>query len=276
MSIRGAKRNSGNTKRGKTRPVTASDPFRALAETLWAWRPTFSKEPLARLTNKWLSLHADPYGEQIIEWLEMRHFFAYAKELQSKLSGLRSEIVDFYTAYEGGKFDDERVRDEAIQIIENSAKQLAKRILEIQCRCRKASQLATNDTKEQPWADDAPEYLFLTEAKKLIDGQLSLQTLGRLCKPDGKIRYMHKGHRCKIHAADFREHMKSRQSNHKMATAYMNWLQGQKAGKNRLFWKCQDTACAHEYPEEANATSWCPKCKGQCAMVQRTAPKLRR
>jgi hypothetical protein len=90
------------------------------------------------LTSKWLSLHVDPYREQVIEWLEVRHFFECANELQSRLGGLRGEIVDLSTECERGKWEDERARDEAIQIVEDSAKQLAERILEMQYRCRKA------------------------------------------------------------------------------------------------------------------------------------------
>lgn len=126
-------------------------------------------------------------------------------------------------------------------------------------------------TKEQPWADDAPEYLSLSEARKLIDGRFSLQTLSRLCKHDGRIRYMHKGQRSKIHAADFREHMKGQQSDPEWAAAYMNWLNGQKAGTVRVFWKCK--ACGHDYPDNANATVRCPKCGKQSILTPKTAPK---
>lgn len=45
-----------------------------------------------------------------------------------------------------------------------------------------------NATKEQPWVDDAPEYLPLSLALKLIDNCLSLSTLSKLCKSDGEIR----------------------------------------------------------------------------------------
>jgi len=131
-------------------------------------------------------------------------------------------------------------------------------------------------TRQQPWDDDAPEYLPLTEARKLIDDRFSLQTLGRLCKPDGRIRYMRKGQRRKVHVADFLQYMKGQQSDPDWSAAYMNWLQGQKAGRTRLFWKCQNAACANEYPEDANATDRCPKCKGQSALTLRPAPKSRR
>lgn len=134
--------------------------------------------------------------------------------------------------------------------------------------------VAQASTMELPWADDAPEYLLLSQAQKLIDNRFSLQTLGRLCKPDGRIRYMRKGRRRRVHVADFLQYMKGQQSNPKWAAAYMNWLQGQKAGKTRLFWKCRDAACAHEYPEDHNATDRCPKCKGESTLTLKVAPKL--
>ncbi len=132
---------------------------------------------------------------------------------------------------------------------------------------------AMGGTKEQPWSDDAPEYLPASEAHKLIDGQFSLQTLGRLCKPDGAIRYMQKGQRRKLHLADFLRYMKGQQSDPKWAAAYMNHLQGQKAGKVRLFWKCKNSICAHVYPDNGNAPDCCPKCKGEIGLALRHAPK---
>lgn len=136
-----------------------------------------------------------------------------------------------------------------------------------------ASQAGTPepDTKEQPWTDDAPEYLPLSQARKLIDGRLSLVMLSKLCKPDGDMRYMRKrGVGCKVHIADFLRYMRSRQSDPVWAAAYMNWLKGQKAGKSRLFWHCQ--ACGHQYAEGANATVRCPKCKKQATLQLRRAP----
>lgn len=130
--------------------------------------------------------------------------------------------------------------------------------------------------KEQPWADEAPEYLLLSQARKLIDNHVSLQTLGRLCKPNGRIRYMRKGRRCKVHVAGFLQYMKGQQSDPIWAAAYMLFLQGEKTGKTRLFWKCQNTSCAYEYPENASATDRCPKCKGECVLTQKGSPKPNR
>ena len=129
-------------------------------------------------------------------------------------------------------------------------------------------------TKEQPWDDDAEGYLFLTEVRKLIDDRLSLPTLSKLLTPDGEVRYMRKGQRCKVYLADFRRYMRSRQSDPEWTAAYLNWLQGQKAGKTRLFWKCG--SCGHEYAEEANATDHCPNCKKEASLTPKVPPKARR
>ena len=128
----------------------------------------------------------------------------------------------------------------------------------------------------QAWDDDAAEYLPLSAARKLIDDRLSLQTLGRLCKPDGEIRYMRKGQRCKVHVADFRRYMQSQQGNPEWAEAYMNWLHATKVGKNRMFWKCSNSACGHEYPDDVNATVQCPKCKNESKLLTKAPPKPRR
>ena len=58
--------------------------------------------------------------------------------------------------------------------------------------------------KEQPWVDDAPDYI--ENSKAIVDfsrGKLSLSRLSKILKPDGPIRYMRKGQRCKVHIADF-------------------------------------------------------------------------
>ena len=131
-----------------------------------------------------------------------------------------------------------------------------------------------DESREQQWRDDTPEYLPLTEIRKLIDDKLSLQTLGRLCKPDGEIRYMRrKGLGCKAHIGDFRRHMKGRQGDPEWAAAYLHWLKGQKAGGKRLFWKCGNPACGHEYPDEANATDTCPNCKSHSELILKSPPR---
>ena len=41
---------------------------------------------------------------------------------------------------------------------------------------------------------------------KLADGKPALSTLSKKITPDGSIRYMRRGQRCKIHIGDFREY----------------------------------------------------------------------
>ena len=136
---------------------------------------------------------------------------------------------------------------------------------------------ATDASRQQQWRDDAPEYLPLTEIRKLIDGKLSLQTLGRLCRPDGEIRYMRrKGLGCRMHISDFRRYIKGRQADPEWARAYMNWLGGQKVGGKRLFWKCSNAACGHEYAEASAAPAQCPKCRSEIKLLLKIPPSPRR
>lgn len=70
-------------------------------------------------------------------------------------------------------------------------------------------QEAEGGSKEQGWLDDTPEYIPNSEAVKLTDGKLLLPKLSKILKPDGLIRYMRQGHRCKVHIGDFREYVKN-------------------------------------------------------------------
>jgi hypothetical protein len=78
-----------------------------------------------------------------------------------------------------------------------------------------AKEKAEAASKQVPWADATAAYLPNSEAIKLVEG-LSLSTLSKILKPDGPIRYMKKGQRCKVNLADFRACLcqkKSRRSN---------------------------------------------------------------
>ncbi len=100
-------------------------------------------------------------------------------------------------------------------------------------------------TKEVPWADDAPEYLPLLEASKLTDGRLSTQTLSKLCKPDGEVRYMRKygktgrSTRCKVHIGDFRQYMRGRQSDPEYVKLVATFIANEGKGDIRFAWSCQ-------------------------------------
>ncbi|OQB85178.1 MAG: hypothetical protein BWX88_02017 [Planctomycetes bacterium ADurb.Bin126] len=121
-----------------------------------------------------------------------------------------------------------------------------------------------------PWRDDAPEYIPAAEARKLMDEEVSLQTLGRLCK-GGHISYMRKGRRRKLHLGDLRKYLQSQQRDEKWAAAYMLWMRGAKSGKNRMFWEC--TACGLRYPETGMATPECPKCCKPSKLIAVPPPK---
>ena len=128
--------------------------------------------------------------------------------------------------------------------------------------------------KQIPWCEDAPEYIPLTEAVKLVDGRIKLSTLSRIMKPNGEMRYMRKGQRCKVHIGDFRQYMKGRVSDLEWAKAYMNYIRAVGKGDLRFFWRCKK--CGYEYPDNADAPDRCPKCKGECDLVGRKPPKPRR
>ena len=136
------------------------------------------------------------------------------------------------------------------------------------------------DTKEQPWADDAPEYLPLKEARKLIDNRLSLSTLSKLLVPDGEMRYMRKygktgrSTRCKVHIGDFHRYMQSHQNDPQWAKAYLDFREAVGKGDRRWFWQCK--TCGHEYPENAKAPERCPKCKGEVELTPKAPPKPRK
>jgi hypothetical protein len=134
---------------------------------------------------------------------------------------------------------------------------------------------AQDGSKEQPWADDAPEHLPLTEARKLIDDRLSLSTLSKWLTPDGEIRYMRKkGVGCKVHVADFRRYMQGRQSDTTFATALAAYFSAAGKGDVRFFWHCAQ--CGADYPENASAAVSCPKCKADCELIRKAPPKPRR
>jgi hypothetical protein len=135
----------------------------------------------------------------------------------------------------------------------------------------------TSDGSLVPWADDAPEYITLTEARKLIDDRLSMPTLSRLCKPDGRMHYMRKGQRRKVHLGDFRRYMQSRPNDPQLTTAMSAYFSAAGKGNNRNFWRCNQ--CGHEYPDTATADpDYCPQCKhkGKNALITKAPPKSRR
>lgn len=93
--------------------------------------------------------------------------------------------------------------------------------------------------RQQAWDDEGSEYMSLSEARKLIDGRLSISTLSKLCKPDGEIRYMRKrGKGCKVYLADFYRYMKARQSDPKYARLLAAFMACEGKGDMRFVWKC--------------------------------------
>jgi len=87
------------------------------------------------------------------------------------------------------------------------------------------------DRKEQPWADDAPDYLPNSIAVKLAhkvagDTDLDVKKLGKLCLPDGAFRYMRNGQRTKVHVGDFMRWLKETTDGAPSDEIVGAWLEG--------------------------------------------------
>lgn len=64
-------------------------------------------------------------------------------------------------------------------------------------------------SREVAWDDKNPDYMSLSEAiVKFTDNKLSLPTVSKRLKPNGPVRYMRKGRRCRVHVSDFRKDVK--------------------------------------------------------------------
>jgi hypothetical protein len=90
------------------------------------------------------------------------------------------------------------------------------------------------DGMEQVWLDDAPEYLPNSEAIKLTEGKLSLSRLSKLLNPDGAIRHMRRGQRCKVHIADFRDRIKGLGDDMFTEKAFEGYFSGAEATKEAI------------------------------------------
>jgi len=58
--------------------------------------------------------------------------------------------------------------------------------------------------EEEPWRDDAPDYMPLSEAGKTFASKMGLSSLSKAIKPGCGVRHMRKSRRCKVHIGDFR------------------------------------------------------------------------
>ncbi len=90
------------------------------------------------------------------------------------------------------------------------------------------------DGMKQVWLDDAPEYLPNSEAIKLSEGKLSLSRLSKLLNPNGAIRYMRRGQRCKVHIADFRDCIKGLGDDMFTEKAFEGYFSGAEATKEAI------------------------------------------
>lgn len=82
----------------------------------------------------------------------------------------------------------------------NQQKQIG---LETLLVCGEAS-LEARGSKKVPWGDDDPDYMYASEAiVKFTNGKMPVPTLSKLLTPEGPIRYMRRGRRCKVHVGEF-------------------------------------------------------------------------
>jgi len=71
---------------------------------------------------------------------------------------------------------------------------------------------AEKTTKKQPWRDDDPDYILLSNAiVSFTDSKIPLSTMSSRLKPDSSpVRYMRRGQRCKVHIGDFIKYIKTK------------------------------------------------------------------
>jgi len=63
----------------------------------------------------------------------------------------------------------------------------------------------SGESKEQPWDKTDSTYIPNSEAiETYTNSKMNVSTLGRMLTPTGSMRYMRKGHRCRVHIGDFR------------------------------------------------------------------------
>jgi len=129
---------------------------------------------------------------------------------------------------------------------------------------------ATPAGAEQPWRDGAPEYVSLSEACRLFDGALHVKTLSRLLVPDGEVRHMRKGRRCKVHLGDLRRFL-ARRSDPKAVEALAAYFHAPGRGLGRVCWSCKH--CGIEWPDGPKAATKCPQCGAEAECLFRTAPR---
>ncbi len=249
-------------------------PLEALADELEAWSETIGQRQGHEFTRITLQLRVGETVNNIVRTMMIHGPGALAIRIEKSFEALRHEAKDFDIICHtpNGEWLE---YDQAENLLKSSALSLAEELRKIQNELSAEGFSDTDKTlsKEQPWADDAPGYLPLSDIRKLIDNALSLSTLSRLCKPQGEIRYMRKGQRRKAYLSDFRRFMLGHRSDTKWTEAHMNWLNGAKAGKFRMFWECQNPACGHAYPEGHKVTDTCPECNCRSKLTSTTQPE---
>jgi hypothetical protein len=96
----------------------------------------------------------------------------------------------------------------------------------------------TNGGKKQSWEDDAVDYMLLSEAiVKFAGNKPAVSTLSKKITPNGSIRYMRRGRRCKVHIGDFREYAQNHYPSDvlaaEIADEYMADIEARKAKERK-------------------------------------------
>lgn len=111
--------------------------FGELVNALMSWRVDTSGDQ----KNLWMHkdnlrlLMSNSGLYTVVEWLEYHKDPNYAREFESKFQNLYKNVDDFYDKLVQGKLNEERERDERIQLLEDEAQQLAQHVSNAQCLC---------------------------------------------------------------------------------------------------------------------------------------------
>ena len=169
------------------------------------------------IVQRWLEFdktpaHADRFMENVL--LVVRRLRKLEEEVL-KLPQAKWPSPDFTLGQLSG-VEGQRLRWE-FEHIRERARESAKYLRQLAWMIRsegRADQGTKTQSKEQPWVDDATDYIMNSDAVKLAEfanRKLTLSALSKLLEPDGPIRYMRKRRplRCKVHVGDFIAFMKT-------------------------------------------------------------------
>jgi predicted DNA-binding protein YlxM (UPF0122 family) len=137
-----------------------------------------------------------------------RYFFADPDNPKLPYPNLPERLFSY--EYTGRWFKREEFRKQVwqyyshTQIPRDLQKELRKKLSELKDALERIQ--SDPGSKQVPWNENDPQFMFASEAiVTFTNSKLPVPTLSNMLKPDGPIRYMRKGHRCKVHICDFRQ-----------------------------------------------------------------------